>query len=404
MPSSHFPAVILRRRRAIAAESVSTAVALSPRVPTFALTRPAASPNLETVSSWPWIGTPRAAALSIPTVATCRDLIVGAIVQMGVYRYRGVERTEPGRLITQPDPDTTWAAMLAGTVEDLIYDARAYWLVLAHDGIRTERNPRGLPVRARWIPTSAIAPELERDRGAYSRLKGYRVDGIRGLVDPELVIRFDSPLPSVLAKGATAIANALALEERAARLAAVELPAGVIENEGAELNEDEAQALIDAFESARREHTVAFLQHAKYTRTELNAEDLELVAARANAATEMARLHNVPVTMASASPSGGASAMLYSNLGSQLSLFVSNAVSPYLVAIEQTLSRDDVTPLGTRVAFDVAAFLRSDPEELKKYALELKTAGVIDAAEARAMLGIPSSSSGSAADLQPGSV
>lgn len=389
------------RRRELTAE-VSSPRALVPRIPTFALTRPAESPSLSVVTSWPSLAISRASALSIPTVATCRDLIVGAVVQMGIYRYRGTERVDPGRLITQPDPDTTWAFTIAGTVEDLIYDGRAYWLILARDGIATRRNKDGLPVRARWIPSSAIYPELSRDRGSYSRLEGYRIDGIRGLVSPENVIRFDSPLPPVLVKGATAIANALALEARAARLAEVELPAGVITNEGAELNEDEAQTLIDSFEAARREHTVAFLQNASYERTELNAEDLELVAARANAATEMARLHNVPVAMASASPSGGASAMLYANLGTQLTLLVSNAVAPYLEAIEQTLSREDVTPLGQAVAFDVPAFLRSDPAELKSYALELLGAEVIDRDEARAMLGIPSSTAGST--LQPGSV
>jgi HK97 family phage portal protein len=374
-------------------------LALSPRIPRFAATRPAASPNLAEVTSWPYFGTPRAAALSIPTVSTCRDLIVGAVVQMELHRYRDLDRIEKGKLLTQPDPDTTWAATIAGVVEDLIYDGRAYLLVLARDGISTERNPDGLPVRARWIPTTAITPEVSRSTGAYSRLDGYRVQGISGIVEPQNVIRFDSPLPGRLAHGADAIANALELEAKAARLSSVDLPAGVITNEGAEIGETDADELIARFEAARAEHTVAFLQNAKYERTELSAEDLQLIEARANAATEMARLHNVPVALVAASPSGGASAMLYSNLGSQLALLVSNAVAPYLAAIEQTLSRDDVSPQGNRVAFDVAAFLRSDPDALKTYVIELLEKQVIDRVEARAMLGIASPT-----NLQPGTV
>ena len=295
------------------------------------------------------------------------------------------------------------AAAIAGVAEDLIYDGRGYWLVLARDGQATERNPDGFPVRARWIPTTMIEPELTRNTGAYSRLEGYRIEGIRGLVDPEDVIRFDAPIGGVLARGGDAIGNALELEAKAARLARVDLPAGVITNEGADVSDTEAEEIVDRFETARAEHTVAFLQNASYERTELSAEDLQLVEARANAATDMARLHNVPVALVSASPSGGASAMLYANLAPMLTLLVSTAVAPYLSAIEQTLSRDDVSPQGQSVAFDVPTFLRSDPAELRAYAVELFEKGVIDRDEARAMLGIAAGAAGSS-DLQPGTV
>lgn len=330
----------------------------------------------------------------------CRDLIVGAAVQMAAYRYRGTDKIPPGTLLTQPDPDTTWAATLGGTIEDLIYEGAAYWVVLARDSIATERNPDGLPVRARWIPFDDVTPRVSRDAGSYSRLIGYEIAGVRGLVAPENVIRFDSPLPGVLAKGADAIANAIALEDKAYQLSTIDLPAGTITNTGAPLNETEADELIDRFETARRSRTVAFLQDAEYAREQLSAEDLQLVQARANAATEMARLHNMPVAMVSASPSGGASAMLYANLGSTLALMVSQAVQPHLVTIEQTLSMPNVTPQGQSIAFDVASFLRSDPEALQAYVLDLLDKQVIDNSEARQMLGI----GGGAANLQPGTV
>lgn len=394
--------MILGRRRRIAAELVP--VADDPRaiarVPTFAATRPAASPNLATADLGGLLlgGYPRDAALSIPAVSTCRDLIVGAVVQMHPERFRGTERVEPGTLLTEPDPDTTWARTIAGTVEDLIYDGVGYWLVLATDGIATSRNPEGLPVRARWIPTRAIEPVLSRDRGAYSRLEGYRIDGIRRVVEPRHVIRFDSPIPPVLVKGAAAIARALNLEAKADRLSTVDLPAGVITNEGAELSEPEAEDLVDRFETARRSHTVAFLQNATYERTELNADDLQLVEARARMDAEMARLHNVPVALVGTAPTGGGSAMLYSNLGTTLALLVSNAVAPYLSAIEQTLSRPNVTPNGQRVALDVATFLRTDPKDLAEYVRGLVKDGVISPEQGRRMLGI----SDAAGDLQPG--
>ena len=358
------------------------------RLSLFGATRPLESSNLALVDSWPAILTDREAALSIPAVKSCRDLIVGAATQIPLVRYRGTDRLEPDALLTQPDPDCALSATMAGTLEDLIYDGRAYWAVLARDGQTSERLPQGFPVRARWIPGADVRLDVSEDAGSYSRLEGYRLAGVDGLIDPLDVIRFDSPLGGVLSRGATAITNALELEAAAARLAAVELPAGTLTNTGAELSPDEGEALIDTFEAARRNHTVAFLQGIEYKREQLSAEDLQLLEARAAAATDMARLHNVPVSMIGASPSGGASAMLYANLGAMLTLLVSNAVQPLLVAIEQTLSFDTVTPRGVRTAFDVPTFLRSDPAELRAHVLELAKAEMIDRDEARAMLSI----------------
>ena len=357
-------------------------------MPTFATTRPLASPNLSLVDSWPNLGTSRQAALSIPSIKNARDLIVGAAVQIAPQRYRGAELIQAGRLLEQPDPDSTWQATLAGTLEDLIFDGTAYWVVLARDGEATERNPDGLPVRARWIPCADVELELDRNAGSYARLEGYRIAGIRGVVDPENVIRFDSPLAAVLRAGAETITATRELEDAANRNAATTIPAGTLTNEGAEVSEEEAEELVARFEAQRLEHGVAFLQGLTYERQQLSAEDLELVAARANAATDAARLTNMPVAMISASPSGGASAMLYANLGAQLTLMVSSAVAPYLVAIAATLSLDRVTPRGQRVAFDVATFLRSDPAELRTHVLELLAAEVITTDEARAMLGL----------------
>jgi hypothetical protein len=177
---------------------------------------PVGASSLATVTSWPALSTSRGAALSIPAVKQCRDLIVGAAVQMAVYRHRA-GRADPEREAPhQPDPDTTWARTLAGTIEDMIYDGIGYWLVLARDGQSSERNPDGLPVRARWIPSCDVTPKLSPDAGSYSRLEGYQIAGIEGIVATENVVRFESPLPAVLVVGADAIENALASGGRGA--------------------------------------------------------------------------------------------------------------------------------------------------------------------------------------------
>ena len=105
--------------------------------------------------------------------------------------------------------------------------------------------------------------------------------------------------------------------------------------------------------------------------------------------------------MIAASPSGGSSAMLYANVEQNLANLVTLAVAPHLYVVEGTLS--DVVPRGQGVAFDVQRFLRADPKAAADYAIALLEAGLVDRAEARSMLGIPSSS-GSPPDLTPGRV
>jgi len=356
------------------------------------------------VAQWdplPYGAVSRDAALTVPSIAACRNLIVGAAVQMGVYRYRAGERLEPGPLLTQPDPDSIWPATLGGTIDDILFYGRAYWRVLAFDGASSERNPAGFPIRARWIPHDDVTPEVEDDSGAYSRLIGYSVRGERDTVDPSLIVRFDSAFPGILSTGWRTIGSALAIEAAARRFADVDLPAGVLNNEGTELGDDEAAEIVERFETARATHQVAFLQGITYERTAINPHDLQLLEARAIAATDCARLFNVPVAMIGASPSGNASALLYSNLASQLAIFVSDAVAPHLRTIEETLSLPAVTPNGQTIAFDIQTFLRSDPQAAADYALQLYAADVISREEARAYLGIPASTAG---DLTPGKV
>ena len=344
--------------------------------------------------AWVGEGISRETALSIPSVAACRNLVVGTVVQLSVYRYRGGERLDPDALTTQPDPSTTIAATLGGAVDDLLFYGRAYWRVL-------DRDAEGYPRHARWAPVRDVTAETNDTGGSYAELVGYRVAGLDELVEPADVIRFDSPIPGVLDVGGRTIAAALELENKARQLATVDLPAGTLTNQGSELGEEEAQEVVASFQESRRVNGIAFLQGVEYSREDLNAADLQLIEARANVATEIARLFGVPVAMIGASPSGNASALLYSNLSQQLAIMVSGAVAPHLRTLELTLTA--VYPRGQSVAFDVQTFLRSDPQAAAEYATGLLAADVIDRGEARSMLGIPTSPA-PAADLTPGKV
>lgn len=348
------------------------------------------------VSELAWLaeGVSRETALSIPAVAACRNLIVGTVVQLSMYRYRAGERLEPDALTTRPDPSTTIAATLSGTIDDLIFSGRAYWRIL-------DRDPDGFPRAARWTPFRDVTPETDSGSGSYSALRGYRVAGLDQVLDPDELIRFDSPIPGVLDVGGRTLAGAIETYEAQRRYAGVELPAGTLNNKGGQVSPEEAEEIVADFQAKRREHSIAFLQGIEYQRESLSPADLQLKEMTDAIATEIARLFNVPVSMIGASPSGNASALLYSNLSQQEALQMLHAVGPHLRTVELTLT--EAYPRGTSVAFNRTPIILADPQAAAEYATGLLAADVIDRTEARAFLGIPTSPA-PADDLTPGKV
>jgi len=340
--------------------------------------------------------------MSIPTAAACRNLICGTASQLTPRRSRGAEVVDPGLLLTQPDPSTTWASQMQWTVDDLLHYGAAYWLVIARDGIATERNPRGLPVRARRLDPREVEVVLTNRLTDYQRVSHYMVNGTR--VEPENVIRFDAGHEGVLKFGARTLQQSVELEMAAQRMASIDLPAGVLTNLGTELSPEEASELVAQFAAARQKNSIAFLQGVEFTTSQIDAHGMQLVEARGISATEVARLYNVPVSLVSASPTGNSSALLYANVSQNFAAFVKQSVAPLVLAIEQALSDDAVTPHGNRVTLDTQAYLRSDPQASVDFAATLVQTEIISPDEARSFLGLPPSGSPTSDDLTPGAV
>ena len=341
----------------------------------------------------------RELALSVPAVAGCRDLICGTVAQLDVDRVRGGERLPAGYLLSQPDPDVPWMKTVTDTVDDLLFYGRAYWLVLT-------RDPEGFPVRARRVAASGVGEKLSPYLTDYSRALGYTINGSK--VDPADVIAFRMTHDGVLSFGARTIASAIANYSAARRFADVEIPAGVLTNEGHELSQTEADELVAGFQEQRRTKSVAFLQGVKYERTNISPADLQLLESLGAWATEICRLFNVPVVMLGASPTGHTgSSLLYSNVAQNTAAYVEQAVAPVLVAIEQALTMPAVSPRGQRVVFQIGQYLRSDPSAAVDYVVQLVGASIITTDEARRVLGIPPADASvdeQAEELTPGRV
>lgn len=340
--------------------------------------------------------------MSIPSFAACRNLIAGTVAQLSLQRSRGSDILAPGHLITQPDPDDTLANVLEWTVDDLLLQGKACWVILARDGIETQQLPRGYPVRARRLPPGSWSEVWDDNLASYKRLIG--VEAGDQMLDPTDVIIFRNGNEGILTYGANTIRAALHLDDAASRIVASDLPAGILKNESAELGPEEARELVEQFVAARKTNAIAFLQGVSFeTPSARTAADLQMAEARGIAATEIARLFNVPGPMIGAAPTGNGASMTYSSVLQSWSAFTKQAVGPVVVALEQGLSMPHVLPRGQQITFGVEAFLRSDPQAAVDYATALVGSEIISPEEARSYLGVPSSAT-TTRDTTPGVV
>lgn len=294
------------------------------------------------------LGISRQAAISLSVVANATTLIKSIASQLSINRWRGDVELDPGTLLTQPDPDTTWPVQIGWTVDDLIMYGASDWLVL-------RRDTEGMPTRARRLPPGSVSVRWDTDYSRLSRIQEISVGGSPVPVDD--VIRIEAAHNGILIDGAPIILASLTLLAAADRFANVPLPAGVLTNTGQEIGPDDAAQIVQDFDLARESGSTAFLQSMTYERTQLNAADLQLVESIAAMDTRLARLLNIPVSMVAASPTGSAHAQLYANVPQNLTQAVQQAVAPYLVCIEDAITFQ-ATPRGQNVTFDTGDWLR----------------------------------------------
>jgi hypothetical protein len=158
------------------------------------------------------------------------------------------------------------------------------------------------------------------------------------------------------------IATSLALEQARLRNASSALPAGVLRTTGEPLSSQELSDLAQSFEQARKTNQIAAInQFVEWQPTDVAAE---------YQSKEAARMCNVPFFL---NGNSIGSYSYQSNQGARMDLLVFAARS-YMLAIEQTLSMNNVLPQGTIVKFDVESYLSEmvagemgeydDPEEM----------------------------------------
>jgi HK97 family phage portal protein len=162
------------------------------------------------------------------------------------------------------------------------------------------------------------------------------------------------------------------------------MPSGVIKNSGADLDPKEVQGLLTAWKQARQNRATAYLTSTlEYQPTSFSPKDMMYDTAQQFLSTEVARLMNVPAYMLSAEAN---QSMTYANVLDERKQFYSMSLLPYVNAIQDRLSMDDITNRSNAVRFDVdSSFLRTDPMERLLVTEKLLSLGLITVEQAMEM-------------------
>jgi HK97 family phage portal protein len=296
----------------------------------------------------------REEALSVPALQRCRNLLAGTIGAIPLELYRKSTNEEIGSpyWLEQPSYSQPRSVTIAYTVESLLLYSQAFWKVVE------VYQEDGRPSRFEWIANNRVTITLDSTN---TFVRSYAVDGITLPMDGlGSLVTFQSLLPGILNTGIQTIRAAIDVQKAAAIAAATPMASGYIKNTGADLDPKEVQGLLAAWKNARNNRATAYLTSTlEYNAVSFSPKEMMYNEAIQNLATEIARLCNVPAYYVSAEMNNS---MTYANVQDERKQFLLLSLQPFITAIEDRLSMDDITARGHVVKFDIDKnFLRTDP-------------------------------------------
>ena len=325
----------------------------------------------------------RAEALQVPAVLRARNLIAGTLSTLPIHvRDKEKNIATPTSLLTQIDPDVPNAVMLSETYEDLLFEGVSWWRV---DGF----NFAGFPIAAHHVPVSSVhvagrggMPSTQNiTADMYFPANGQVfIDGQP--VRDEEIIRFDSPNPPLLVHAARAIRTCLKLETTSTLYSDSPVPQGFFTpaDGTVEPTEEEIQAFMNAWELARKTRAWGYVGGAlKAQSLQWNATEIQLTERVQHAVLEIARATGIDPEDLGVSTTS----RTYQNSEDRRRALIDFTLKPYMTAVEQRLSMNDVLPRGYEAKVNLDSFLRSDTKtRMEAYALG-KEVGAYTADEIR---------------------
>jgi HK97 family phage portal protein len=320
----------------------------------------------------------RFTSLQVPAVVRCRNLLAGVVssVDLELYKKSTGAKMESPLWLDQPDMRQPRSVTIAYTVDSLLFYGVAYWRVTslyADDG-----RPSGFE----WVANTRVTVTTDETG---ETVQYYSINGVRApMAGIGSLVTFQSLLPGVLETGGRTIQAALDLEKAASVAAATPMATGFIKNSGADLPEAQISGLLAAWKAARASRSTAYLTSTlDYQTVGFSPKDMMYNEASQYLATQIARLMNVPAYYISADMNNS---MTYQNIIDGRKEFVAYSLQPFISAIENRLSMDDITAHGNVVRFALdETFLRADTAARLDAIEKMLNLGLIDLEQAQSM-------------------
>ena len=323
-------------------------------------------------------GIDRNFALQVASVSRCRNLIAGVIsgIDLALYKKSTGEKLGSPIWLEQPDMRQPRSVTIASTVDSLIFYGCAYWRVTslyADDG-----RPSGFE----WVSNSRVTYTTNKFG---TEIEDYFVDGIKvPMGGIGSLVTFQGLIPGVLDTAGTTIRAAYDVQKAAAVSANTPMATTVLKNNGADLPEAQVQGLLASWKASRASRSTAYLTSTlSVENIGFSPKDMGYVDFSQYLATEIARSMNVPAYYISADMNNS---MTYQNILDGRKEFMAYSLQPYICAIEDRLSMNDITNAANQVRFAVDdSFLRADARERLDLIEKMLNLDLIDVNQARSM-------------------
>ena len=320
----------------------------------------------------------RTLATQVPAVNRCANLIKGVIGYLPLELYKkstGEELAKP-LWCEQPDIRQPRSVTISWTVDSLIFYGVAYWRVteVYADDLR--------PSRFEWVANTRVVAQLNP---LGTEVLYYTVDNEKvPMVGIGSLVTFQGLTQGVLQTAGRTIQSALDIERASAVALATPMATTVLKNTGADLPEDHIQGLLATWKAARASRSTAYLTSTlSVENIGFSPKDMAYEGASQYLATQVARAMNIPAYMISADMNNS---MTYQNIIDGRKEFVAYSLQPYICAIEDRLSMDDITARGNTVRFNIEeSFLRADTMKRLEAIEKMLSLGLIDVEQAKEM-------------------
>jgi len=323
-------------------------------------------------------GIDRNFALQVASVSRCRNLIAGVIsgIDLALYKKSTGEKLGSPVWLEQPDLRQPRSVTIAATVDSLIFYGTAYWRVTslyADDG-----RPSGFE----WVANNRVTYTTNKYG---TEIEDYFVDGIKvPMGGIGSLVTFQGLIPGVLDTAGTTIKAAFDVQKAAAVSANTPMATTVLKNNGADLPEAQVQGLLAAWKSSRASRSTAYLTSTlSVENIGFSPKDMGYVDFSQYLSTEIARSMNIPAALISSDMNNS---MTYQNILDGRKEFMAYSLQPYICAIEDRLSMNDITNSQNQIRFAVDdTFLRVDAKERLDIIEKMLNLNLIDVNQARQM-------------------